>query len=78
MLRGLVSGRRWTLLVRKLKRREAAIGVTIVAPFVTDEGWQFGGFDGCEPDATNGARQIHEIYIKADPGYRGRATVLPP
>ena len=52
--------------------------MTIVAPFVTDEGWQFGGFDGCEPDATNGARQIHEIYIKADPGYRGRATVLPP
>ena len=64
-----------TLLVRKLKKLEHAIGVTIVAPFVTDDGWQFGGFDGCAPDDINGATYLHQIYTLADAGYSGRATV---
>jgi putative glutathione S-transferase len=61
--------------VRKLKKLEDAVTVTIVAPFNTDEGWQFGGFPGCGEDEVNGATHMHEIYSKADPRYTGRATV---
>ena len=64
-----------TLLVRKLKRLEDAITVTIVAPFTTDQGWQFGGFPDCDQDELNGATYLHEIYTKVAPGYSGRATV---
>ena len=64
-----------TLLVRKLKQLEPLIGVTIVAPFTTDFGWQFGGFPGCDRDDINGATYLHEIYTKAAPRYTGRATV---
>ena len=64
-----------TLLVRKLKRLDDAISVTIVAPFTTDQGWQFGGFAGCGPDELNGATYLHEIYTKVAPRYTGRATV---
>ncbi len=64
-----------TLLVRKLKKLEGVIGVTIVAPFTTDDGWQFEGFADCAPDEVNGAAHLHEIYTKADPAYSGRATV---
>ena len=64
-----------TLLVRKLKKLEQVVTVTIVAPFTTDDGWQFGGFSGCDQDDTNGAIHLHEIYTKAAPNYTGRATV---
>lgn len=64
-----------TLLVRKLKRLEDAISVTIVAPFTTDQGWQFGGFPDCDQDELNGATYLHEIYTKVAPTYTGRATV---
>lgn len=64
-----------TLLVRKLKRLEDAISVTIVAPFTTDQGWQFGGFPDCDQDELNGATYLHQIYTKVAPTYTGRATV---
>ncbi len=64
-----------TLLVRKLKRLEDAITVTIVAPYTTDQGWQFGGFADCDQDELNGATYLHEIYTKVAPSYTGRATV---
>ncbi len=61
--------------MRKLKKLEQVVSVTIVAPFATDYGWQFGGFSGCDQDDTNGAIHLHEIYTKAAPNYTGRATV---
>ncbi|MDP6572821.1 MAG: glutathione S-transferase family protein [Rhodospirillales bacterium] len=64
-----------TLLVRKLKNLENIITLTVVAPFTTDEGWQFGGFPGCAEDEVNGAAHLHEVYTTADPRYTGRATV---
>ena len=64
-----------TLLVRKLKNLEEAITITILAPFTTDQGWQFGGFPGCDPDDLNGATYLHEIYTQIAPDYTGRATV---
>lgn len=64
-----------TLMVRKLKGLERVLPVTVVAPFLTDEGWRFGGYPGAGRDELNGAQYMHELYTKADPGYTGRATV---
>lgn len=59
------------LAVRKLKRLEEVVSVSIVEPELDREGWRFAG----DADPVNGARHMHEIYTAADPRYTGRATV---
>lgn len=63
------------LMVRKLKKLEKVISVSVVEPFLTDEGWKFGDFPGADQDTLHGVTYMHEIYTKADPSYTGRATV---
>ena len=58
-------------MVRKLKKLEAAIPMTVVHPDMLENGWTFGG----EADAATGRRFLHEIYRDADPGFSGHATV---
>lgn len=60
-----------TLIARKLKGLEHAIGVSIVEPELGPEGWALP--EGADP--VNGARHLHELYSAADPHYSGRATV---
>lgn len=64
-----------TLIARKLKGLDALIPVTVVNPTLTDQGWAFGGYRGADDDPLFGARYMHEIYTRADPGFTGRATV---
>lgn len=64
-----------TLMVRKLKKLEGMISVTVVEPFLTDQGWGFGDFPGAEQDPLFDAKFMHEIYTRADPTFTGRATV---
>lgn len=64
-----------TLIALRLKGLEAAIDVCVVDPRLGDQGWQFSGEYGSDVDALNGARYMHELYTRADPGYTGRATV---
>ncbi|MFN4141976.1 glutathione S-transferase family protein [Aestuariivirga sp.] len=64
-----------TLVARKLKGLEEIIAVTVVNPVLTSQGWAFGGFPGAGADPAHGARHLHELYTRADPGYSGRATV---
>ena len=64
-----------TLMVRKLKGLEDVISVTVVEPFLTDEGWRFGSFPGSDIDQINEADYLHEIYTRVQPDYSGRATV---
>ncbi|MGY0787910.1 glutathione S-transferase family protein [Azospirillum argentinense] len=59
-----------TLILRKLKGLEDAIGVTVVDPLMREEGWTFP-----EPDPITGSTRLHEVYTKADPTYSGRVTV---
>ncbi|CAO3451600.1 Glutathione S-transferase, omega (EC 2.5.1.18) [Azospirillum argentinense] len=59
-----------TLILRKLKGLEDAIGVTVVDPLMREEGWTFP-----EPDPVTGSTRLHEVYTKADPTYSGRVTV---
>lgn len=64
-----------TLMVRELKGLQDVIGVTVVNPRLTDQGWQLGGYPGADEDALNGVRYMHELYTRADPQISGRATV---
>jgi putative glutathione S-transferase len=64
-----------TLIFRALKRLEHVIGISIVEPVMTDEGWAFGNGRGCIPDTVNGFRYLRELYTAADAQMSGRVTV---
>jgi glutathionyl-hydroquinone reductase len=69
-----------TLILRKLKKLESIISVSIVDPHMGEHGWAFSAPDssltpGSTPDAVNGTRYLHEIYTMAKPDYSGRVTV---
>jgi putative glutathione S-transferase len=59
-----------TIIVRKLKGLESAIGMTIVDPIRDDRGWRF-----FEPDPVNGWKFLRQAYTATDPSYDGRVTV---
>jgi putative glutathione S-transferase len=59
-----------TLAARGL---EEAVGVTILDPKMSDEGWRFGG-DG-DDDPLCGATYLRDVYLRSDPHYSGRVTV---
>ena len=60
-----------TLIYRKLKGLDDAIGVTYVDPLMLENGWTIG--EGADP--VNGARFIWQVYAMAAPRFTGRATV---
>jgi len=64
-----------TILVRKLKRLEDVIGVTVVDPIRDERGWAFRNGPGCSEDPVNGFRFLSEAYLATDPNYEGRVTV---
>lgn len=64
-----------TLILRKRKGLEDAIGVSVVDPYMGEEGWFFSDAPGAIPDTVNGTRLVRELYVKADPKYTGRITV---
>lgn len=63
------------LMARQLKGLTDVIGVSVVNPVLTDQGWAFGGFNDSDEDTLNGAHYMHELYTRADPNFTGRATV---
>ncbi len=64
-----------TLIFRALKGLQDAISVSVVHWHMAENGWEFEEGPGSTPDEVNGARYLHQIYSKADPGYSGRVTV---
>ena len=64
-----------TIIVRKLKRLEDVIGMTVVDPIRDDRGWAFREGPGHSLDFVNGFRFLSEAYRATDPNYRGRVTV---
>lgn len=60
-----------TLMVRKLKKLENVISVSVVHPDMMENGWTFGDI----PEPINGFRFLHELYVAATPNYSGHATV---
>jgi len=61
-----------TIIVRKLKRLEAVVGMSVVNPIRDERGW---AFDKGFPDPVNGFRYLSDAYAATDPAYRGRVTV---
>ena len=64
-----------TIIVRKLKKLEAAIGMTVVDPVRDERGWAFRDGPGFSRDPINGFDFLSEAYLATDPSYRGRVTV---
>jgi putative glutathione S-transferase len=64
-----------TIIVRRLKRLERAIGMTVVDPIRDERGWAFRDVPGAQLDALNGFAFLDEAYRATDPDYRGRVTV---
>ncbi len=64
-----------TLILRKLKKLEDAISISVVDHFMADDGWEFTDNPGCIPDSVNQKQFLREIYLLASPNYTGRVTV---
>ena len=64
-----------TAIMRKLKGLEDAIDLSVVAPEIDQNGWEFSDEPGTIPDTVNHTNYLWEIYLKADPDYTGRVTV---
>ncbi len=64
-----------TIIVRKLKRLENVIGMTVVDPIRDDRGWAFRDGPGHSPDPINGFHFLSEAYQATDSNYQGRVTV---
>ncbi len=58
-----------TLVVRAMKGLDKAVPVFHADPYMAENGWEFS--DG-------GIRYLHQLYVKANPGYTGRASVPVP
>ncbi|TKT77367.1 glutathione S-transferase family protein [Aquamicrobium sp. LC103] len=64
-----------TLIFRALKGLEEMISVSVVHPYMGENGWTFRGGEGATGDTVYGLDFLHQIYTKADPRYSGRVTV---
>lgn len=64
-----------TLIVRRLKQLDAVIGVSVVHPYMGEQGWTFDSYRGATGDPLNGSAYLHQLYTLTDPNYTGRVTV---
>lgn len=64
-----------TVILRKLKGLEDAIGLTVVDPIRDERGWAFRDGRGFSKDPINGFLFLAEAYAASDPKFMGRATV---
>ena len=63
------------IIVRKLKRLEAVITLSVVDPIRDGRGWAFRDGPGHTRDPVNGFAFLREAYLATDPNYVGRHTV---
>ncbi|MGE3153418.1 MAG: glutathione S-transferase family protein [Nitrospiraceae bacterium] len=64
-----------TIIVRRLKRLESVVGMTVVDPIRDERGWAFREGPGHSLDPVNHFQFLSEAYRATDPQYRGRVTV---
>jgi putative glutathione S-transferase len=65
-----------TLIYRALRGLTEAIPVSVVSPYMFDDGWTFApDFPGVTGDVLFGSRFLREVYLRADPKASGRVTV---
>jgi glutathionyl-hydroquinone reductase len=64
-----------TALLWKLKGLENIVGLSIVDPVISEQGWKFSDYSGTIPDSLYQTDYLWQIYVKSDPNYSGRVTV---
>src|SRR5205823_1271052 len=66
-----------SIIVRKLKKLEDVVSMSVVDPIRDERGWAFrSSADGSfGPDPVNGFAFLSEAYLATDPSYQGRYTV---
>jgi len=64
-----------TAIVWQLKGLQQVIGLSIVDPVISEQGWKFSNYPGCIPDSNYDLDSLWQLYVKADPNYSGRVTV---
>jgi len=55
--------------------RNWVVSMPVLEPLYGPHGWRFGTNPGTVPDSVNGASELAEIYLRADPRYTGRVSV---
>jgi len=64
-----------TALLWQLKGLKDAVGLSIVDPVISKQGWRFSDYPGCIPDSLYDLDYLWQLYVKARPDYSGRVTV---
>ncbi|MGT2832774.1 glutathione S-transferase family protein [Streptococcus halotolerans] len=64
-----------TLIMRRLKDLEDHISLSVVNPYMLDNGWTFEDYPGVISDSLFNSQYLYQVYLKADPNYSGRVTV---
>lgn len=64
-----------TLIMRKLKGLEDMISLSIVHPYMLENGWTFEEGEGVIADPLLDAKYLHQVYTHAKADYSGRVTV---
>ncbi|WP_333682893.1 glutathione S-transferase family protein [Pontibaca methylaminivorans] len=63
------------LIMRVLKGLEGMIGLSVVNPYMGENGWTFAPAPGVIADPVGQADFLYQVYLRADPDYSGRVTV---
>ena len=64
-----------TVILRKLKRLEHIVSMSVVSWHMGRDGWTFDINEGSSGDQINGKQKLSEIYVAAEPHFTGRVTV---
>lgn len=64
-----------TAIMRQLKGLQDIISMSVVAPEIHENSWEFSDEPGCIPDTVNGKDFLWQVYTKAEQNYSGRVTV---
>ena len=64
-----------TLILRRLKRLEPMIGLSVVHWLMGEQGWSFEPGEGVVADPVLHAQFLHQLYTASAPDYTGRVTV---
>ena len=64
-----------TLIFRRLKGLEDAIGISVVHWHMGEHGWELREAPAATGDRLYGSRYLYELYARAKPDYSGRVTV---
>jgi putative glutathione S-transferase len=64
-----------TVIIRKLKRLENIVGMSVVDPVRDEKGWAFRNGPGYSEDPVNGFQYLSEAYKATDPNFNARVTV---